>query len=96
MLQQEKSGKRICKNIIEYVPYYKLFITKTSNQEHDREIFIADYVDTSHMLNSEYHMTNLKDTETKVTVGDHRNLTEKKRGDWHGWHKNTGKYILCR
>ena len=84
MLQQEKSGKRICKNIIEYVPYYKLFITKTSNQEHDREIFIADYVDTSHMLNSEYHMTNLKDTETKVTVGDHKNITGTKYGDWHG------------
>ena len=28
-----------------------------------------------HMVNSEENMTNLKDTETRVTVGDRRTIT---------------------
>ena len=39
------------------------------------------------MLNSEDNMKNLKDTETKVTVGNRKNLTGTKCGDWHGWQK---------
>ena len=39
------------------------------------------------MVNSEENMTNLKDTKTRVTVGDSRKFTRKKRGDWHGWKK---------
>ena len=32
-------------------------------------------------------MTNLKENETKVTVGDRKTFTEKKWGDWHGCKK---------
>ena len=45
-----------------YSPMNYLF-AKTSNQKHDIKIFITDYGATSHMLNSEDNMTNLKDTE---------------------------------
>ena len=43
------------------------------------------------MVNSEDNMTNLKDIKTKVTVGDHKTLTVKKRGDWHGCQKRNRK-----
>ena len=86
MLQQEESGKRIYKNVTENVVYNELFITKISNKEHDREIFIADSGAMSHMVNSEENITNLKNAETRVTVGDRKTLTEKKHCDWHGWH----------
>ena len=36
-------------------------------------------------------MTNLKDTKTKVTVGDRKTLTGTKKGDWHGWQKRDRK-----
>ena len=39
------------------------------------------------MVNSEDDMTNLKETETKFTVGDRRTLNGTKRADWHGWKK---------
>ena len=67
--------------------YDELYIAKTSNQEHDSEIFIADSGATSHMVNLENNMTNLKDTETKVTIGDCKNLTGKKLGGCHSWQK---------
>ena len=43
------------------------------------------------MVNSEDDMMNLKDTKTKVTVGDCKNLTVTKRGDWHDWKKYNTK-----
>ena len=64
---------------------------KKSNRDHDSEIFITYYGATSHTVNSENNMTNLKDTETKVTTGEHKTLTGTKRGDWHGWQKRNGK-----
>ena len=36
-------------------------------------------------------MTNLNDTETKVTVGDRKTLTEKKYGNWNSLQKRNGK-----
>ena len=33
----------------------------------------------------------VKDTKTKVTVGDCRTLTEKKHSDWHIWYKRNKK-----
>ena len=47
---------------------------KTTNQNHDIEIFIAYFGATSHMVNSEENMTNLKNAKTRVTVGDCRIL----------------------
>ena len=38
---------------------------------------------TSHIVNLEETMTNLKDVETRVTVGYSRTLTRKKLADWH-------------
>ena len=52
-----------------------MFIAKTSKQECDIENLIADSVATSHMVNSEENMTNLKNDETRVTIGDIRNIT---------------------
>ena len=40
-------------------------------------MFIADSDATSHMVNSEEDMTNLKDSETGVTVGDSRTIIRK-------------------
>ena len=40
---------------------------------------------TSHMENLEDNMTNLNDTETRVTIGASRNLTGTKRVDRHGY-----------
>ena len=60
---KKKAEKEYKKNVTEYVIYNKLFIAKTSNQEHDKENFIADFVATSHMVNSEENMTNLKNNE---------------------------------
>ena len=43
------------------------------------------------MVTSEGNMTNIKDTKTKVTVGDRKTLTGTKRVDWHFCHKRNGK-----
>ena len=43
------------------------------------------------MVNLEENMTNLKDSETRFTVGDSRTLTGKKCGDWHGYQRRDGK-----
>ena len=43
------------------------------------------------MVNSEDNMTNLKDSETKVTVGDRKNLTGTKPRDWNSWQEHNGK-----
>ena len=68
-----------------------MFIAKKPNQEQDSEIFIMDSGATSQMVNLEDNMTNLKETETKVTIGDRKNLTRKKCGDWSGWQKDNRK-----
>ena len=60
---KKKAEKEYAKNITEDEVYNKLFISKTSNQDNDRKIFIAGSGATSHMVNSEDNMTNLKDTE---------------------------------
>ena len=52
-----------------------MFIAKTSNQEYDSEHLIEDSVATSHMVNSEENMMNLKNDETRITIGDIINLT---------------------
>ena len=43
------------------------------------------------MVNSEDNMTNLKNTKTRVAVGDRKNITGTKRGDSHGWQKRNRK-----
>ena len=91
LLQEEKGGKRIDFFFTEDVIYEKLFIMKTSNQDHDGEKLIADSGATSHMVNLEENMTNLKDSKTRVTVGDSRIITGTKRGDWHGYQRHDGK-----
>ena len=60
---------------------------KAPNQEHDRKTFIANYGATSHILNSEENMSNLKDSKTLVTVGYSRKITGAKCGNWHIWHR---------
>ena len=42
LLQEGKRGKESAYNVTGDVICNKLFITKTSNQEHERETFIAD------------------------------------------------------
>ena len=54
-----------------------MFIAKTSNQDHDSETFITDSGATSYIVNLEENMTNLKDAETQVTIGDSRTITKK-------------------
>ena len=49
--KNKKAEKEYENNVAEGVIYDKLFIAKTSNQEHDRETFIADSGATSHMVN---------------------------------------------
>ena len=67
---------------------------KMRNQKYDSDRFIADSGATSHMVNSEENMTNLKDTETRVTIGDSRTFICKKCGDWHGY-RELDKKIHC-
>ena len=67
-----------------------MFITKTPNQENGIIFFIEDSGATSQMVNSEGNMTNLKDIETRFTIGDSRTLT-KKRDDCYGYHIHDGK-----
>ena len=43
------------------------------------------------MVKLEDNITNLKDSETRVTVGDSIPLTGIKCGDWHGYQKHDGK-----
>ena len=74
MLQGKKAEKCV-NNVTEDVICDKIFIMKILNKEHDRKKCIVDSSATSHMINSEENMTNLKNTETRVTVGDSRTLT---------------------
>ena len=46
------------------------------------------------MVNSEEKMTNLKDSETRVTLGDIIILTRKTHENWHDWQKHDGKLCL--
>ena len=84
---KKKSEKESTNNIIEDLVYDELFIAKTSNQKHVGETFIEYSSATSHMVNSEENMTNLKNSKTRVTIRDSRTLIRKKRGDWHSWQK---------
>ena len=43
------------------------------------------------MINLEENMTNLKNDETRVTVGDNRTLTGTKGGDWNRYKRREGK-----
>ena len=79
--KKKMAGKWSENKVIEYVIYDKLFITKTSNQEHDKEIFIMDSGATSHLINSEENMTNHKDSEILSTKGDSRTLTKTKNSN---------------
>ena len=36
-------------------------------------------------------MTNLKDVETRVSIGDSITITGTKRGNWHGYQIRDGK-----
>ena len=71
--------------------YDKSFIVNTSRQEHDRETFIADSGTTSHKVNLEENMTNLRDSETRFTVGESRTLTGTKYGNWNGCQIHDGQ-----
>ena len=62
-----------------------------SNQEQDINIHVAYYSATSHMLNLEENMMNLKDFKTQVTIGDSRTLTGTTFGNWHGWQRRDRK-----
>ena len=55
----------------------KLIIGKKSIQKYDVRTFIVDSVAMSHMVTMEENKTNLRDTETQVTIGDSRVLTVK-------------------
>ena len=37
-------------------------------------------------------MTNLKDVEKQVAIGDSRTLTGTKHGDWHSYQRREGKH----
>ena len=63
----------------------KLFIIKTSNQDHDSEAFIVDSSAMPHMVKPEENMTNLKDTKAKVIVRDSITLTRTKQRNWNGY-----------
>ena len=64
---------------------------KTSNKDHDNENFIADSGATSHMVNSEEKITNLKNVETQVTVGDSITITREKLRNWKDYLRDDGK-----
>ena len=52
-------------------------------------MFIVDSGATSHMVNLEENMTNLKNAKTRVTVRDCKTITRTKFGDWQGWQKHS-------
>ena len=60
---------------------------KTSNQTYDSETHIANSSAMSHMAKSEENMTNLKNVETRVTIGEGRTLTGEKLVNLNGYHK---------
>ena len=43
------------------------------------------------MLNSKENMTNIKNSETRVTTGDSRTITGVKHGDWSGYQRRDRK-----
>ena len=63
----------------------------TPNQNYDSKISIMESGATTHRVKPEENMTNLKDTETKVTVVDSTTLTRTKCGDRHGYQTRYGK-----
>ena len=79
----KKAQKESSKNVTGYVIYNKLAIRKTSNQEHYSKKSITDSGATSHMLNLEEKMTNLKGFKIRVTTGESKKST---RGEYSGWH----------
>ena len=48
----------------------------------------------SRMVTSEENMSNLRNAETIVTVGDSETITGTKCGNWHQYHKHDGK-LYC-
>ena len=50
---------------------------KSLNKKYHSKIFIAVYGAMSHMVTMEENKTNLRDTETQVTIGDSIILTVK-------------------
>ena len=58
--------------------------------------FVADSDATSHMVNFEENMANLKDAKTRVTVGDIITLTGTDRDGWHGWQRRDVKLYHVR
>ena len=66
--RRKKAEKEYANNVTEYVIYNEPFMKKKPNQEHYSETFIAESGATSHMVNPEEKMMNLKDAKTRVTV----------------------------
>ena len=50
---------------------------------------------TSHMIISEENMTNLKESKTRVTVGDSKTITGTKGVNWHGYQRRDRKFHHC-
>ena len=94
--KNKKAEKESTSNNTEYVIYDGLFTIKTSNLDHDRKIFIVDYVSRSHMVNSEENMTNLKNSETRFIIGDIRTLTGKNLAIVTATRDMMENYIMCR
>ena len=88
---RRKRRENNLKNVTELIIYNKTVIAETSKQEHIIETFIADSGAMSHMVNLEENMTNFRDAETQVTVGDSRNITSTKRGNYNDYQRRDGK-----
>ena len=71
-----------------------------TNKDQDSEEFIIDSGAMSHIENLEENMMNLKDAETRVTIGDSITLIGTKCGNWHGYQRRdknsiTRRYKIC-
>ena len=64
--------------------YKKWFIEKGESEDYDSKKFIADSGATPNMVNTDEKTTNLKKSETGVTVGDSDILIRTQWGYCHG------------
>ena len=86
MKKKISTGRRKRKNNLKTILLKTYSTMNYLSQKHQIRSMTVKYL-LRIMVNLEENMTNLKDTETKVTVGDRKTLTRTKYGDWHVWHK---------
>ena len=89
--KKKRSKDDATNNVTEGIIHNELFIEKVSINKYGSKTFIPDSSATSHMVTIKENMSNPRDVETRVIVGDSGTLTRTKCFDCHRYHKYDGK-----